>query len=47
MNSRALIGVLFTPGLFVEEVDQIIGGSSGRHEQIRGEEEFKESDERK
>ena len=47
MNTRAIIGVLFTPGLFEEEVDPIITGSSGGHRQTREEEEAKESKERK
>ena len=33
MNTRALVGVLFTPGLFEEEVDQINKGSSGWYKQ--------------
>ena len=47
MNARALIGYLFTPGLFEEKVDQIIGGSSGSHGRIREEKEFQEPNEQK
>ena len=37
MSARALIGVLVALGLFEEEVDQIIGERSRRHERIRKE----------
>ena len=47
MNTRALIGVLFTPGLFEEEVDQIRKSSSGLYKKIREGEEVSESNGRK
>ena len=45
MNTRALIGVLLTPGLFEEEMDQIIRGSSGGYRQNFEGEGVKESNE--
>ena len=43
MSARALTGVFFTPGLFEEEVEQIIGGRSGKQERVQKEKVTQES----
>ena len=43
MSARALTGVLFTLGLFEEEVEQIIGGSIGKQEVLQKEKVTQES----